>query len=210
MIVNRSSFSREALFYESDEEFLGGIVSLVRKGLLAGESTLIAVGHNPARSSRLNVAVGGGRAWLLLCPYEAGALSDDVLDLPEAPANSKVLEFGRRELARTRELIACEADDARLSAARSTDLVAAVNELAANSILHGGGSGKLRVWRESDALVVEVRDKGRIEEPLAGLLQPAPTQEGGRGLWMVNQLCDLVQIRSGPEGTSARLRMGLS
>jgi anti-sigma regulatory factor (Ser/Thr protein kinase) len=121
-----------------------------------------------------------------------------------------MLHFDRKKLARARELIADEADKANLSSGRSTDLVIAVNELVTNSIRHGGGGGKLRVWREDNALVVEVRDSGRIEEPLAGRIRPAPLAAGGRGLWMVNQLCDLVQIRSGPEGTDVRLRMSLS
>ena len=47
----------------------------------------------------------------------------------------------------------------------------------------------------------------KLEEgPLAGRLRPPPTQEGGRGLWLANQLCDLVQIRSRPGRTTVRLR----
>jgi anti-sigma regulatory factor (Ser/Thr protein kinase) len=122
---------------------------------------------------------------------------------------SKTLHFGRGELARARELVAQEADEANLSSGRTTDLVIAVNEVVANSVRHGGGGGKLRVCREDDALVVEVRDCGRIDDPLVGR-QPAPLARAGRGLWMVRQLCDLVQIRSGPEGTDIRLQMSLS
>ena len=29
--------------------------------------------------------------------------------------------------------------------------------------------------------------------------------ENGRGVWMANQLCDLVQVRSGARGTVVRL-----
>jgi hypothetical protein len=36
---------------------------------------------------------------------------------------------------------------------------------------------------------------------------PDPDPESGRGLWLVNQLCDLVQIRSGPSGTTIRVHM---
>jgi anti-sigma regulatory factor (Ser/Thr protein kinase) len=38
---------------------------------------------------------------------------------------------------------------------------------------------------------------------------PDGEQEGGRGLWLINQLCDLVQLRSSPEGTSVRMSMRL-
>ena len=50
-------------------------------------------------------------------------------------------------------------------------------------------------------------DSGRIEDPLVGRERPPHEQGRGRGLWIVNQLCDLVQIRSGEGGTHVRLRM---
>jgi anti-sigma regulatory factor (Ser/Thr protein kinase) len=87
------------------------------------------------------------------------------------------------------------------------DLVTATSELAANSIMHGGGTGTLRLWRENGNLIAEVEDAGRIEDPLVGRLRPGIRQEGGRGLWLTNQLCDLVQIRSGEGGTVVRLHV---
>jgi anti-sigma regulatory factor (Ser/Thr protein kinase) len=87
------------------------------------------------------------------------------------------------------------------------DLVTATSELAANSVMHGGGSGTLRLWRENGTLLAEVEDRGRIEEPLVGRLRPGIAQEGGRGLWLANRLCDLVQIRSGERGTVVRLHI---
>ena len=54
------------------------------------------------------------------------------------------------------------------------------------------------------------RDSGRIEEPLAGRGRPTPDRASGRGLWLVNQLCDLVQMRVLPAGNVVRLRMSLS
>ena len=59
------------------------------------------------------------------------------------------------------------------------------------------------------ALLFEGRDSGRIAEPLVGRVRPTPTQPKGRGLWMTNQLCDLVQIRSSAAGTAVRLRVAL-
>jgi len=102
------------------------------------------------------------------------------------------------------------AEAAGLGARPRADLVLAASELAANSIAHGGGSGTLRAWREADRLLVEFEDAGWIEEPLVGRRRPAITQEGGRGLWLANQLCDLVQIRSGSTGTTVRLQATLN
>ncbi|HXR30431.1 MAG TPA: sensor histidine kinase [Solirubrobacterales bacterium] len=126
--------------------------------------------------------------------------------LPEPPRQARKLVFGKDELASVRRAIEAEADGA-LSGDQRFAMVIAVNELAANSTMHGGGSGTLHLWREPAALVAEVGDEGWIEEPLTGRLRPLPDQQRGRGLWMVNQLCDLVQIRSGPEGTRVRVRI---
>jgi len=130
-------------------------------------------------------------------------------ELPATAVGAKTLAFERDELAAVRELVAGEAARASLPGERSIALTVAVNELAANCVLHGGGAGTVQVWLEPDAVVAEVSDGGWIKDPLAGRLRPGPSQEHGRGLWMVNQLCDLVQIRSGVSGTRVRVRVGL-
>jgi anti-sigma regulatory factor (Ser/Thr protein kinase) len=98
---------------------------------------------------------------------------------------------------------------AGLDRARTADLVLAVDEVATNSLRHGGGRGTLRIWRDAGALVCEVRDAGRLEDPMAGRERPAAERDRGRGLWMVNQLCDLVQLRSFPEGAAVRVHLYL-
>jgi anti-sigma regulatory factor (Ser/Thr protein kinase) len=37
-------------------------------------------------------------------------------------------------------------------------------------------------------------------------VRPVPGQAGGRGVWLANQLADLVQIRSGEGRTVVRMR----
>ena len=58
---------------------------------------------------------------------------------------------------------------------------------------------------QDDAAVVEFTDAGYVADPLTGRLTPSPEQEGGRGLFLVHHLCDLVQLRSSPEGTTVRV-----
>lgn len=72
---------------------------------------------------------------------------------------------------------------------------------------HGGGRGTLRIWQEPARLYCQVDDDGRITNPLVGRLRPDPDQLGGRGLWLANQACDLVQIRSTEAGTSVRVHI---
>ncbi len=130
--------------------------------------------------------------------------------LPPRPAGATTFDFEQAALHQARALVAAEAGRARLSLDRVFDLVATVGELTANSVMHGGGQGVLSVWREEGAMVVEIEDRGLIEDPMAGRLRPRGSQVGGRGLWMVHHLCDLAQVRSGPDGTTVRVRMGLA
>lgn len=97
-----------------------------------------------------------------------------------------------------------------LDKARADDLVLAVNELATNSVRHGGGEGTLRMWTQEDVLVCEIRDTGHIADPDACQTPPTPDQPSGRGLWVVNRLADLMQIRSSPTGTVVRVHMRLA
>lgn len=127
--------------------------------------------------------------------------------LPAPAVVPATLSFGLSELAQVRARVRAAAERAGFDPREAADLVTAASELAANSVVHGGGSGTLRIWRENGNLMTEVEDRGRIEGPLVGRLRPGLTQEGGRGLWLANQLCDLVQIRSGEWGTVVRLHM---
>jgi anti-sigma regulatory factor (Ser/Thr protein kinase) len=115
------------------------------------------------------------------------------------------LHFATAQLGRLRHTLTAWAREQRLAAAPTEELVLAVNELATNSIRYGGGEGKLLLWRETDTLVCEIRDAGHIDDPLIGRSRPAPNQHTGRGLWLVHQLCDLVQIHSSPAGTAVRV-----
>ena len=127
--------------------------------------------------------------------------------LPEPSRAPEELRFTRGSLAELRAFVARLASAARVGAERRENLQLAVNELASNSVTHGGGEGRLRVWTEPGALVCEVSDSGHIEEPLVGRVHPATDRPSGRGLWLVNHLCDLVQIRSSPQGSVVRVYM---
>ena len=56
-------------------------------------------------------------------------------------------------------------------------------------------------------LICEIEDSGRLDKPLAGRERPLTDRESGFGLWLVNQLCDLVQVRTFEKGTVIRLHM---
>src|SRR5205085_148847 len=80
-------------------------------------------------------------------------------------------------------------------AGAADDAVLVVHEAVVNTVLHAGGVGRLRTWTDGRGFLCEVRDGGRIDDPLAGRRRPSMDRAGGRGLWLIHQLCDLVQIR---------------
>ena len=97
------------------------------------------------------------------------------------------------------------ARDGGLAPRRVDDFVLAVSEAVTNSVCHGGGDGRVAFWVEVGVLVCDVRDGGCISDPLAGRVRPGAHQLRGRGLWLIQQLCDLVQVRREPDGQVVRL-----
>jgi len=185
----------------------------------------------------LNVAFYDTPGFWLLCPYDTTTLDPadvaracethpHVAGLPSAaypgldvhagpftdplppPAGApQRLEFDADSLSQMRRFVSGAATGAGLGRERSHDLVLAVNEIAANSVRHGGGEGVLVMWRENGSLVCDVEDGGQIAKPLAGRERPTEGQSHGYGLWLANQLCDLVQVRTFPTGNIVRLHM---
>jgi anti-sigma regulatory factor (Ser/Thr protein kinase) len=117
------------------------------------------------------------------------------------------MDFDADRLTDLRHLVATASARAGVSPRRVDDLVVAVNEVATNSVTHGGGHGTARLWRDDDAFVCEIRDDGVITDPLADRTRPGENPADARGLWMANRLCDLVQLRSSEHGSVVRLRM---
>lgn len=99
------------------------------------------------------------------------------------------------------------ASAAGLDESQLAGMVLAVDEVAANSVRHGGGAGVLRLWCRNGRVVCEIRDRGRMDDPLAGRERPAFDRVDGRGLWLANQVCDLVQLRTFPTGNVVRLHV---
>jgi anti-sigma regulatory factor (Ser/Thr protein kinase) len=90
---------------------------------------------------------------------------------------------------------------------RAEDLVFAINEAAGNVIRHGRSGGTVRIWSEPSAVIAEVVGPGPIADPLAGRRRPAADALGGRGLWLINQVCDLVELRTERALTTIRIHM---
>ncbi|GAA2983391.1 sensor histidine kinase [Actinokineospora diospyrosa] len=129
-------------------------------------------------------------------------------DLPAPAAVSDMVHFCLDDLPELRDLVGVRAKQFGIARARALDLTLATNEMVTNSICHGGERGTLRLWTDTDTLVCEITDSGYIANPLVGRIAPLPSIQGGRGVWLANQLCDLVTIRSREtQGTTVRLHV---
>lgn len=138
---------------------------------------------------------------------EIPSSSQAALEAP--PIRAVALSFGIEELGLVRTVVADQAARHGLRSERVGDLVLAVNELASNTIRHGGGRGLMRIWSEPGRIACQVEDPGEISDPLAGRRRQRSASVGGVGLWAVNHLCDLVELRSAADGTIVRVHMAL-
>ncbi|MGW6786213.1 anti-sigma factor RsbA family regulatory protein [Streptomyces sp. NPDC054987] len=131
--------------------------------------------------------------------------------LPEPAGPVARLVYARGGLAEVREYAEGWGRGTALSPSRRGDLVLAISEAAANSVSHGGGKGTLRLWTvdgPAAGVVAEIHDDGRLADPLAGRRRPSlASADGGRGLWMIHQLCDLVEVRATEVGLTLRLHV---
>jgi anti-sigma regulatory factor (Ser/Thr protein kinase) len=185
----------------------------------------------------VNLAFAGAQA-AILCPYDAAGLTGAVLadaerthqkpaaagatahtwrdNLPPGcdrpldppPADAEILSYAT-DLRPVRRLVERHAWRAGLSADRTVDLVLAANEIAANTLSHTAAGGVIHVWHTAAAVVCQVHDSGRITDPLAGRVRHGP-DDRGHGLWLVNQVCDLVELRSDEAGTTVRMHIRLA
>lgn len=131
------------------------------------------------------------------------------LPLPPTPPQAAVLSYrDRHDLQAVRRFVITHATRAGLTVEQVGDLTVAVNELAANTVEHTAGPGRLTVWQEDGAFVCQVDDDGRVTDPLAGYVPPPVDSYRGRGLVLVNQLCDLMRRHTRPDGTSVRVQIG--
>jgi anti-sigma regulatory factor (Ser/Thr protein kinase) len=129
--------------------------------------------------------------------------------LSTPPPGAVTLAY-RHDQRAVRRFAADRARLAGLSPERTTDLVIAVAEVAANTLAHTSGPGILTVWVADGDLICQIQDSGQITDPRAGTRRPdAADPSRGRGLWLVHQVCDLVEMRTGPGGTTTRLHMRL-
>ena len=106
-----------------------------------------------------------------------------------------------------RSAVAAHGSHLGLSEARVADLVLVAHELASNAVRHGRATSvspaRIELWRENHTLLCRVSDGGPgIAEPdEAGVAEVPLSASTGRGLWIIRQVVDALEIRSNETGT---------
>jgi DNA-binding GntR family transcriptional regulator/anti-sigma regulatory factor (Ser/Thr protein kinase) len=175
-----------------------------------------------ARKLPDHILAGAGRTHPELCS------GTDVVHSPDyVEVNSLIRELDREgleepagptvdcpitpDLRDVREFILQRAHTAGLSGKSIQDTFLAVQEVAANVIVHGAGQGTMRSWLQDGELLYEIRDEGAgVGDPLIGQFASDPAlMTEPRGLWLARLLCDLVEVRTHDRGLVVRLHISL-
>ena len=145
----------------------------------------------------------------MACPsVQFSVQSSRSLPLP-SPTNDAMYHTYRSDLSQVRALVLQQPGEDGLTEGRANDLVLAVSEVAANTLRHTQSSGTLAIWHDEDEVVCEIHDEGTITDPPSARRKPPPDASGGHGLWLVRQVCDLVELTSDANGTTVRMHMAL-
>jgi anti-sigma regulatory factor (Ser/Thr protein kinase) len=121
-------------------------------------------------------------------------------DRPEAEAVVFDERFDASTLHLLRERVAACVSAAGMPEDRAMDVILAVHELAANTVRHGAGAGRLLMRVAAGVLRCQVSDAG----PAAG---PWPLRQG-HGLWIVRAVADEFTASSGPQGSQVTAMFG--
>ncbi|MEV4703493.1 ATP-binding protein [Actinoplanes sp. NPDC049316] len=111
------------------------------------------------------------------------------------------------DLRTVRDFVADRATALGLPEVRADLLVLAVSELATNTLQHTDGGGRVRVWAQDGDVICDVVDRGPAHD--FGREMPAADALRGRGLAIVERVCDAVEATPVADGTLVRIRLHL-
>ncbi|GIJ23685.1 ATP-binding protein [Micromonospora lutea] len=117
--------------------------------------------------------------------------------------------FTAQTVTALRHLLSARVATAGLTGDVAEDLVLAVHELVTNAVLHGGGRGRLDLFRRADLLVCEVTDHGQESGGDLPVHLPATNTPGGRGLWLAHHLTGALTLTRRPDGLTATVTASL-
>jgi anti-sigma regulatory factor (Ser/Thr protein kinase) len=120
------------------------------------------------------------------------------------PTDARSYPVELSSLAGLRAAAAVEGRRYGLAGRPLNDLVLVANELATNAVRHGGGTGWMWLWCRDGCVYCQVSDHGDgMRDPIhAGERASSTNALTGRGLWLVRQMSDRLDIDSSNGGTT--------
>ncbi|GIE28538.1 hypothetical protein Ait01nite_015830 [Actinoplanes italicus] len=116
-----------------------------------------------------------------------------------------IIYSGAEDLQKVRAFVREQARSFGLGDEPVERLALAVSELVTNTLQHTTGGGEVRMWADGTTVCCDVVDSGPLR--VWGHDMPAPDAERGRGLVIVERLCDEVTAFTESGRTVVRLRM---
>lgn len=120
------------------------------------------------------------------------------------PAALLARDFTAEDIVELRRAVTRLAEDNGLADVALYRFVVAVHEIVVNAIRHGGGHGRLEMWRADANLFCRISDHGRGMPTERGLARPAIDATTGRGLWLARRPCEVTTSSDGT-GTTITL-----
>jgi anti-sigma regulatory factor (Ser/Thr protein kinase) len=130
-------------------------------------------------------------------------------------------QFDRSTLHSVREAAHACAVAAGMTGERAADVMIAVHELAANAVVHGGGSGRIQASDGNGELVIVVSDSGPASlanhaagapgrQRPAGTADPTWPYQPGHGLWLARRVASRISVDSSPAGSRVTVAFDLA
>ncbi|HEX4257587.1 MAG TPA: sensor histidine kinase [Streptosporangiaceae bacterium] len=86
----------------------------------------------------------------------------------------------------------------------------AAGEVIANAFRHGIPPGRMRVWRDADAVLMRVDSAGPGPAVAVSGFRPPDLAEGsGAGLWVARQIADVVHVETRRDGVTVEMQFPL-
>jgi anti-sigma regulatory factor (Ser/Thr protein kinase) len=126
-----------------------------------------------------------------------------------SPQPDRISYVRADDLAAVRAFVAARATAEGLPPQRVALLTLAISELATNTLQHTDGGGQVQVLVQDGQLVYNVTDTAPTDSLPQRRGMPTPAAIRGRGLAIVEHICDVVDVAPAAEGTRVQIRLNL-
>ena len=126
-------------------------------------------------------------------------------ELPPMPGQAAEMVFTTEHISDVYTFVSVEAAAAGLWSDTIVNLATAIQQLAAAGLTRGCTTGTIRAWDDTRAATLELHTSTPTDDLLAGRHPPRRDRPHEDFLSWANRICDLVQLRSTPSGTTVRV-----